>query len=256
MISKIRGAMIYPILILAVIVAVLIFMLISVLPQVGSLYKELGKELPILTRILIGVTTFITRFWYIVILMLVASVFGIRSYIKTPQGRRNFDRFKLNMPAFSKLFRKVYMARFTRTMGSLVSSGVPILEALHIVSESVGNVIIRDIIIDAAGGVKGGKALSEMLFGHEYVLSLVPQMIKIGEDSGTLSDMLDKVATFYEDEVDQTIKNLSTVIEPVLMIILGLMVFFIIIAILYPVYALVGSGIGSGENLGSSSTPK
>lgn len=252
MISKIRGAMIYPVLILGVIVAVLIFMLVSVLPQVGSLYKELGKTLPILTRVLISVTNFITSFWYIVIIMLVAAVFGLRAYIKTPQGRRNFDLFKLNMPAFSTLFRKVYMARFTRTMGSLVSSGVPILEALHIVSESVGNVIIRDIILEAVEGVKGGKALSEMLFGRDYILSLVPQMIKIGEDSGTLSDMLDKVASFYEEEVDQTIRNLSTIIEPVLMIILGLMVFFIIIAILYPVYSLVGGGIGSGENLGSS----
>lgn len=252
MLSKIRGAMIYPVLILCVIVGVLIFMLVSVLPQVGNLYKDLGKTLPFLTRILISVTNFITSFWYIVIIMLVAAIFGIRAYIRTPQGRRNFDLFKLNMPAFSVLFRKVYMARFTRTMGSLVSSGVPILEALHIVSEAVGNVVIRDIIVEAANGVKGGKALSEMLVGRDYVLSLVPQMIKIGEDSGTLSDMLDKVATFYEEEVDQTIKNLSTVIEPVLMIVLGLMVFFIIIAILYPVYSLVGGGIGTGENLGNS----
>lgn len=247
--SKIRGALIYPLLVLATIIGVLIFMLVSVLPQIAQLYKELGKKLPPLTSALISVQQFTTKFWWLTLAMIVAAVLGIRAYAKTPQGRRNMDRFKLNMPAFKTLFRKVYMARFTRTLGSLVASGVPLLEALAICSEAVNNTIIKEIIDHAAQQVKGGKALSATLSNNEYFLHLVPQMIKIGEDSGTLSDMLDKVASFYEDEVDQTVKNISTVIEPVLMIVLGFMVFFIIIAILYPVYSLVGGGIDSGKSV-------
>lgn len=256
-ISKVRGALIYPALVLATIVGVLIFMLFSVLPQIAQLYKELGKQLPILTRGLIGVVTFINQFWWLVILVLIAAVFGLRAYVKTPAGRKAFDRFKLNVPAFKTLFRKVYMARFTRTLGSLVASGVPLLEALAICAEAVNNVIIQEIIMHASSQVKGGKALSSALSNNDYFLHLVPQMIKIGEDSGTLSDMLDKVASFYEDEVDQTVKNISTVIEPVLMIVLGFMVFFIIIAILYPVYSLVGGGdlsSSNSQNVGGSSS--
>ncbi len=251
-ISKVRGALIYPALVLLVIIGVLMFMLVSVLPQIAQLYKELDKTLPPLTSALIVIQQFTTKFWWLTLAVLVAAVFGIRAYAKTPNGRRNMDRFKLNMPAFKTLFRKVYMARFTRTLGSLVASGVPLLEALVICSEAVNNLIIKEIIDHAATQVKGGKALSASLSNNEYFLHLVPQMIKIGEDSGTLSEMLDKVASFYEDEVDQTVKNISTIIEPILMIVLGFMVFFIIIAILYPVYSLVGGGIGDGKSIGGS----
>ena len=134
------------------------------------------------------------------------------------------------------------MARFTRTLGSLVNSGVPLLEALNISADAINNVILADIVLKAAEDVKTGKALSASLQKNDYFLKLVPQMIRVGEESGTLGDMLDKVATFYEDEVDQAVKNISTIIEPVLMIVLGGMVFFIIIAVLYPIYSLVGNG--------------
>jgi type IV pilus assembly protein PilC len=241
--SKIRGALIYPLLVLGVIILVLGYMLVSVLPQITGLYSDLGKTLPIYTSILLGISQFTINYWWLTILIIVAMVFGVRAYVQSRGGRRMLDKVKLTAPVFGKLFQKVYMARFTRTLGSLVASGVPMLEALDITAESVNNVVIKDIIDGAAQQVKGGKALSMTLSNHKYILPLVPQMIRIGEDSGTLGDMLDKVASFYEDEVDQTVKNLSTIIEPVMMIVLGGLVFFMIAAILLPVYSLVGGGI-------------
>lgn len=241
--AKVRGALIYPALVLVVILAVIGFMLVSVLPQVTGLYKDLGKDLPVYTNILLGVSNFVITYWWLTLLVLVATVFGLRAYMQSGSGRKALDKFKLNAPVFGKLFQKVYMARFTRTLGSLVASGVPMLEALNITAEAVNNVVIKSIIDGAAQQVKGGKALSTTLTSHKYILPLVPQMIRIGEDSGTLGDMLDKVAAFYEEEVDQTVKNLSTIIEPVMMVVLGGLVFFMIAAILLPVYSLVGGGI-------------
>lgn len=237
--AKVRGALIYPTLVLFVIIAVIVFMLTTVLPQVASLYKELGRELPFLTRALFTISNFLVNYWYITLILLVATVFGIRAYIHTKPGRKKFDGFKLRVPYVGTLFKKVYAARFTRTMSSLVNSGVPLLRSLNIAGEAVDNVVIQEIINTAAEKVKAGAPLSSALSDHPEIIKLVPQMIKVGEESGTLGQMLEKVATFFEDEVDQTIKNLSGVIEPVLIIFLGLTVLVIVIAVLYPIYALV-----------------
>jgi len=252
-VSKIRGAFIYPALVLATIIAVVIFMFVSVLPQIVGLYEELKKELPILTRIMFSITQTVIKFWPLFLLLLIATIFGIRAYIRTPKGREQFDRLKMRVPVFGTLFRKVYMARFSRTMASLVNSGVPLLEGLKTSSEAINNVVLKKEVVDAADQVKNGKSLSSSLENAKHFLPLVPQMIKVGEESGSMGDMLDKVASFYEEEVDQTVKNLSTVIEPVMMIILGVMVMFIIVAILYPVYSLVGGGVDLNTS-GSNST--
>lgn len=251
-ISKIRGALIYPALVLVTIIAVLVFMLVSVMPQISGLYTELKKPLPIVSQITLSVSQFAIHYWWLTLILLVAAIFGVRAYIRSPNGRRTWDKLKMSVPVLGTLFRKMYMARFTRTLGSLVNSGVPLLEALNISAESINNVVLEDIVQKAAQDVRTGKSLSGSLSKNDYFLKLVPQMIKVGEESGTLGDMLDKVATFYENEVDQAVKNISTIIEPVLMIVLGLMVGFIIIAILYPVYSLVGGGLDLSP--GSSTT--
>ena len=250
-ISKVRGALIYPAIVMVVIILVIIFMLVSILPQVSSLYESLGKSLPFTTAFLLAVANFVTNYWWLTILILIAVFAGVRSYFHTPAGRKLKDRTKMRIPVIGMLFKKMYMARFSRTMASLVNSGVPILESLEIVSEAVNNVIIRDIVLRGAESVKGGKSLSAVLANNEYFLTLVPQMIRIGEDSGTLGDMLDKTASFYEEEVDQQVKNLSTIIEPFMIVVLGGMVFFIIGAVLFPIYSLVGGGL---DNFGSSSS--
>jgi type IV pilus assembly protein PilC len=240
--SKIRSALVYPVIVLGVIVAVLVFMLTTVLPQVGGLYKDLHRDLPTLTRILLAISTFIVHFWFIVVVGAVAAVFGVRNFIRTPRGRSMWDSMKLNMPLFGKIFRKVYMARFSRTLGTLLQSGIPMLEGLRIVRNAINNVHVEETIDKAMNGVKGGKSLSSTLENQSSFLKLVPQMIKIGEQSGAIDNMLDRVATYFENEVDEEVRNISTTIEPLLMIVLGLTVGGVIAAILLPVYALVGSG--------------
>lgn len=241
-VSKIRGALIYPLIVVGVIVAVLVFMLTTVLPQVGSLYKDLGKTLPLLTQILISVSTFLVNFWYLVLMVAVAAFFGGQAWFKTPRGRSVADVIKLNIPLIGRIYRKVYMARFSRTLGTLMGTGVPVLEGLRIVKESISNVHVEAAIQGAIDGVRGGKALSSTLEGQPTFLTLVPQMIKIGEQSGQIDQMLDRVATYFENEVDDEVRNLSATIEPVLMVVLGITVGGVIAAVLLPVYSLVGSG--------------
>lgn len=240
--SKVRSALVYPVIVLAVIVGVLVFMLTTVLPQVGSLYKDLGKDLPILTLVLLAVSNFVVNYWYICVVGLGAAIFGMRTYVQTPGGRSSLDSLKLNVPVFGRIFRKVYMARFARTLGTMLASGIPMLEALRIVKAAIANVHVAAAIDKAINGVKGGKALSATLEGKDTFLALVPQMIRIGEQSGAIDSMLDRVAGYYENEVDEEVKNLSTTIEPLLMVVLGVVVGGVIAAILLPVYSLVGSG--------------
>jgi type II secretory pathway component PulF len=240
--GKIRGALIYPVIVMVVILLVLVFMLTTVLPQVGGLYKDMHQPLPVLTQNLIYVSQFITNFWFVCIILLAGAVMGIRSWVQTEAGRSVWDSMKLNMPIFGPMFKKVYMARFSRTLGTMLQSGIPMLEGLRIVKNAIGNVHVEATLEKAMSGVKGGKALSSTLEGQDTFLKLVPQMIKIGEQSGAIDSMLDRVATYFEDEVDEEVKNLSTTIEPILMVVLGVVVGGVIAAILLPVYALVGSG--------------
>jgi type IV pilus assembly protein PilC len=240
--AKIRGALIYPVIVLLVIVAVLVFMLTTVLPQVGGLYKDLHKDLPVLTQVLLAISNFITHFWFIVLIGVGGLALALRNYIKTPSGRAIADNIKLNVPLFGKIFRKVYMARFSRTLGTMLQSGIPMLEALRIVKDAIANVHVEATLERAMAGVKGGKALSYTLEDQDTFMRLVPQMIKIGEQSGAIDSMLDRVATYFENEVDEEVKNISTTIEPLLMVVLGVTVGGVIAAILLPVYSLVGSG--------------
>ncbi|MCL2174280.1 type II secretion system F family protein [Candidatus Saccharibacteria bacterium] len=240
MMSKIKGAMVYPAIVLAVIVAVVGFMLIALVPQVESLYNDMKKELPGTTQVLVAVANFVINFWYIVIAVLIGLGILLRRWIDTEGGRKTWDSIKLNMPLFSPLFRKLYMARFSRTAETLLASGVPLLEALKICSDAVNNAVVQEEIIRAIQKVKNGRALSEALSGEEYILPFVPQMIKIGEQSGGIDSMLGKVADYYEKEVDNAIKAISTTIEPILMVAMALMIGFIVVAVLLPIYGLSG----------------
>jgi type IV pilus assembly protein PilC len=240
--SKIRGALIYPVIVLGVIVAVLVFMITTVLPQVASLYSGLHQQLPPLTRFLMILSTIITHFWILVIIAVAGLVLAFRNFIKTTRGRSLLDGFKLNVPIFGKIFRKVYMARFSRTLGTMLQSGIPMLEALRIVRDAIDNVHVEAVIEKSMSGVKGGKALSSTLENQPAFMKLVPQMIKIGEQSGAIDSMLDRVATYFENEVDDEVRNISATIEPLLMVVLGVVVGGVIAAILMPVYSLVGSG--------------
>jgi len=240
MMSKIRGAMVYPMIVLLVIVGVMIFMLIAVVPQVDKLYKDMHKTLPMLTQVMISVAGFLISYWWAVIIGLGIGGYFFRQYLKTEPGIKLKDTVKLNIPLFNGMFRKLYMARFTRTGQTLLSTGVAMLDMMRISSESVNNTIISKSIDRAAEKVKGGKALSVALKPEDYILPMVPQMIKIGEQSGKIDEMMGKTAQVYEDELDEEIKAISTAIEPVLMVVLAVFAGGMVGAILFPIYSLVG----------------
>jgi len=241
MISKIRGAMVYPAIVLVVMLAVMLFMMFTIIPQVEKLYVDTKQELPFLTAILIGVSNFMISYWWLVFIVAAIGIYFLRQYSKTESGIRTFDSLKLNMPVFNGLMRRLYMARFTRTGQTLLATGVPMLDALKISSDAVSNTLVSEEIDRAANKVQSGKALSTALSNEDYILAMVPQMIKIGEQSGKIDEMMGKTAQVYEDELDEQIKNLSTMIEPVLMVILALFAGGIIGAVLFPIYSLVNA---------------
>lgn len=241
MMSKIRGAMMYPSIVLVVIILVIGFMLFTVVPQVEGLYRDLNKELPLVTLVMIKTANFFSSLWWLVILAMIIGGYFLAQYLKTEQGIRTKDIFKLNVPLFKGMFRKMYMARFARTGQVLLRTGVPMLDMLRITADAVNNVIISESILRASDKVKGGKALSTSLSNEDYFLAMVPQMIKIGEQSGKIDEMMGKTAQVYEDELDEEIHALSTAIEPVLMVFLAIVAGTMVSAILLPIYGLVGN---------------
>lgn len=239
--SKIKGALTYPVIVLVVIFGVMAFMLFTVVPQVEKLYIDLKKDLPFLTQAMVSTADFVQQFWWLIIIVLSAGIFFFIQYTKTASGIRLIDTFKLNVPLFGVMFRKLYMARLTRTGQTLLSTGVPMLDMLSITSEAVSNVVIADSLNNAADKVKGGKALSTSLETEDYILPLVPQMIKIGEQSGKIDEMMGKTAQVFEDELDETIRTISTAIEPILMVVLAVVAGGMVGAILLPIYSLVNT---------------
>ena len=239
MMSKIRGALTYPVIVLVVIGLVMTFMMVQVVPQVKQLYKDMHQELPFATQILIGISDFMINFWWLVLVGIGVAGYFFRQYLKTESGIKFAANFKLNVPLFSPLFRKLYMARFARTGQLLLSTGVAMLDMLNICGDAMNNVIVKKSIDEAGKLVQGGKSLSESLKGKDYILDMVPQMINIGEQSGKIDEMLGKTAQVYEDELDEQIKAISTLIEPILMVVMALMAGGLIGAILFPIYSLV-----------------
>lgn len=239
MMSKIRGALTYPVIVLVVIGLVMVFMMVQVVPQVKQLYKDMHQELPFATQILIGISDFMINFWWVVLIGIGVAGYFFRQYLKTESGIKFASNFKLNVPLFSPLFRKLYMARFARTGQLLLSTGVALLDMLNICGDAMNNIIVKKSIDEAGKLVQSGKSLSESLKGKDYILDMVPQMINIGEQSGKIDEMLGKTAQVYEDELDEQIKAISTLIEPILMVVMALMAGGLIGAILFPIYSLV-----------------
>ncbi len=239
--SKIKGALTYPIIVLFVIVGVMMFMLLTVVPQVEKLYQDLKKELPLISQIMVSAADILVNYWWLILLILAIGTYFFIQYLKTDSGIKFKDTFKLNVPLFKGMFRKLYMARFARTGQTLLSTGVPMLDMLSICSDAVNNTIIGGAINRAAEKVKGGKALSGALQSEDYVLALVPQMIKIGEQSGKVDEMMGKTAQVYEEELDEEIRAISTAIEPILMVVLAVVAGGMVAAILLPIYSLVNT---------------
>ncbi len=242
--GKIRGAMAYPAIVLLVMGGVVGFMVVKVMPQVEVIYKDIpGANLPFITKALLGVSHFVTKYWWVVLILIIIAVIATTRYARTGPGKQVIDKLKMTVPPIGPLFMKVYMARFARTGSTLVSSGIPLIKMLEVVSRAINNVHIERSIKNAIEKVKGGKSLATALEGDPNFLVLVPNMLRIGEESGALEDMLEKTADYYEKEVDNQIKAISTIIEPVLMVILGVVAFIVVAAVLLPIYGLAGQTI-------------
>ena len=241
MMSKIKGAMTYPAIVLFVIFGVVIFMLVVVVPQVKNLYIDLNQELPLITLIMVGLADVIVKFGVFILIGIGVGIYFLRQYMQTESGTKTVDTLKLNAPVFGRMFRKLYMARFTRTGQTLLNTGVPMLDMLKITSQAVNNVVLSAAIKRSADKVKGGKALSDALKNEDDILPFVPQMISIGEQSGKIDEMMGKAAQVYEDELDEEIKSISTAIEPILMVVLAAVAGTLVAAILLPIYGLVNN---------------
>jgi type IV pilus assembly protein PilC len=241
-VSKVRGAMVYPSIVMAVMLLVMGFMLIKVLPQVQVLYEGFpGADLPLVTRLLLAASSFLTRFWWIVVGLLALAAFFTTRWARTGPGKEVIDKIKMRAPLLAPLFNKMYMARFARTGSTLVATGVPLIQMLEITSDAVNNVHIDRSLKKAIEKVRGGKSLADAIQNDPNFLELVPNMLRIGEQSGSLEQMLAKTADYYEKEVDNQIKSVQTIIEPVMMVLLGVVAFVIVAAVLLPVYSLAGS---------------
>ncbi len=245
--SKIRGAMMYPVIVLFVMGGVVGFMVVKVLPQVKTLYKGLpGAQLPLITRVLLSFSDFVIHFWWIVLVVLALLAFFTTRWARTGPGKEVVDKIKMHGWPIGPLFMKVYMARFARTGSTLVASGVPLLQMLSITGTAVNNVHIERAVKKAIEKVKGGKSLADSIENDPNFLPLVPNMLRIGEQSGAIEQMMTKVADYYEKEVDNEVANISSIIEPVMMVVLGVVAFIIVAAVLLPIYGLAGNSNFTG----------
>jgi type IV pilus assembly protein PilC len=245
---KVKAALTYPALVSAVALGIVMFLTMKIVPEFAKMFKDLGlKELPQMTQMLMDFSDFMVHKFYIVAIGVIIFYIAFRMFVRTKFGRRAWDRFKLKVPVFGKLNHKVALARFSRTLATLLSSGVPILSAMETVAGSVANEIISDAILDARARVREGDVISEPLRKSKMFPPMVVQMIAIGQESGALDTMLAKIADFYDGEVDAAIASLTAAIEPILIVFLGFTVGFIVIAMFLPLVGLI-NGLSGGDS--------
>ena len=237
--SQVKSAMIYPVAVISIACIVVAIILWKVIPVFASLFVSLGAQLPLPTRVVIALSNFIATYWWLIALMIGATIYSVRRYHETYKGKRVIDGLMLRMPIVGILLRKIATARFCRTLSTLTASGVPILDGLTITARTAGNAIIEDAIMATRKSVEEGKTISEPLGDTDVFPTMVVQMIAVGEQTGALDTMLSKIADFYEDEVDVAVAGLMKLLEPVLIAFLGVAIGGIVIAMYMPMFALI-----------------
>ena len=238
LVSKVRGAFVYPAIVGVVAVGVIAVMLIYLVPKLTELYADFEGELPYITKVMMGTSDFLVKFWWLIILIVIALISGFLTFIKSDKGKVYWHKFKLRIPLVKDLLTKMYMARFNRTMETLIGSGVSITESLNITSGAIGNEVYRKEIMEMTEKIRQGKSLSESMSETELFPPLNAQMSKIGEETGELDNMLDSVANYYEEEVDNIIKTISTIIEPFVIVVMGVVVLLILVGVMTPIYGI------------------
>lgn len=235
----VRSAMIYPVAVLAIAALVVTIILWKVIPTFAALFAGLGAELPLPTRIVITLSNFVGRYLPLMVVLIIAGIYALKKYHDTYKGRRVLDGLLLKVPVIGIVLRKIAVARFCRTLATLVSSGVPILEALEITAKTSGNAIIEDAIMATRKSIEEGKTISEPLKDTDVFPPMVVHMIAVGEQTGALDAMLSKIADFYEDEVDAAVENMLTLLEPIMILFLGIVIGGIVISMYLPMFSLL-----------------
>ncbi len=238
---KVKGAMIYPAVVLTVAMGAIVILLLFVIPTFQTMFASFNQELPLPTRVVIGLSDFLQGYWIWLLIGGIGGGFLFKRWIATSNGRLVFDRLVLHMPVLGSLVRKTAVARFTRTLGTLLSSGVSILEGLEITARTAGNRVIHDAVMNSRASIAGGESIAEPLRQSGAFPPMVTQMINVGEETGDLDGMLNKIADFYDEEVDVAVENLLKALEPALIVILGTIVGGMIVAMYLPIFGMVSA---------------
>jgi type IV pilus assembly protein PilC len=245
---KVKSAMTYPIVVGVIVVLILIAMLIFVVPMFKGMYSDLDAKLPAPTLVLLAVSSAFKKFFPLVFAAVGGGVWALKRYVGTPPGRHRWDAFKLRAPVFGQLVHKTALARFSRSLAALVRAGVPILDALEIVSETAGNMVLAEAVADTQAAVKAGDSLARPLEAHPVFPPMVTQMIAVGEETGALDELLEKIADFYDSEVEATVAALTSLIEPLLIVVMGVCVGGMVIALYMPMFSIITKIGGNGPN--------
>jgi type IV pilus assembly protein PilC len=236
--SKVTGAMIYPVIIVVGMSVVVMIMMTVVIPKLTELYSDFGVELPASTKLLIGMSTFFVHFWWLIIAAAFGGYYAFNRWRKTPQGEYITDAIVLKIPLFGELQKKIILVEFTRTLSMLITSGIRLLDALHILKDALGNVLFRNAVVEISKKVERGFPLGETFAEYPVFPVIISQMMKVGEETGKLDDTLLKLSKYFESESENLVKGLTTAIEPIIMVVLGVGVGFIVISVITPIYNL------------------
>lgn len=236
--DKLRGALIYPIIILVVIIAVVVMLMFVLVPSMAEIYADFGAELPLVTRVLISLSDFTLKYWWAVLLVLAVLIIGGKAYLDTPAGRRNKDRVILKIPIMGTIVSKMQLAQFTRVLALLLSSGLSIIKALELTALSLSNQMFKEVVMNSKNDVEKGGSLAIPIARSDFFPLIVSSMIAVGEETGALDSVLNKVAEYYKDEVDVATSNMSAILEPVFLIVMGVVIAFIALAVYMPMFQL------------------
>lgn len=239
--GKFKSAMVYPVVVTLVAVGAVGFLMVGVIPKLAGILSNAGGELPPQTKLILGISNFMTSKWYVLIGLIVLGIFVFKKVTSTPKGKFAYHKLQLKMPIFGNIILKVNVARFARTFSSLMAAGVTVIDALQITAGALTNVVVRKALIDSIDSIKNGSNIADSLAKSEILPAIIIQMTAVGEETGKIGEVLDKVAEFYEEEVDQITSSLSSIIEPILIVGLGAIVGFIVMSVLGPILAIQGA---------------
>lgn len=239
--SRVRSAMIYPIMIILMMLVVVTIMMVFVIPKLTTLYTQSDADLPLPTKILIGSSNFMINYWWVIVATIIIAVFAFRKWVATPEGRYNFDSLLLKTPLIGRVIRGTSLTNFTRTFGLLTTAGVPILDSITIVAEVIGNSVYRKALLETRMGVERGLTMSAQLQMVGVFPNIVSQMYRVGEETGKIDKVSFKLADYFEAEADHLVKNLTVIIEPLILVVLGIGVAFLVLSIILPIYKLTTS---------------